>query len=225
MTQSPDDPLDLRVPRPVRRPVPLRHVVYDALTDLIITGALRPGQHLVESDLAKHLGVSRQPIREALHQLQTEGWIELRPGQGAFVHAPTEAEVDQLLAVRSLLETESARLAALVATPGHIADLRELMREGEAALAGDAVEAVVAANSALHAYVTSISGNTVLAEMVGLVERRMRWYYTPIARSRGRQAWDEHAELIDALDAHDADRASDVMRRHTERTRRVAGTE
>src|SRR3954453_24138824 len=96
----------------VQRPAPLRQSVYDALLDLIVSGNLRAGQHLVESELASVLGVSRQPVREALQRLNTEGWVDLRPAQGAFVHEPTEEEADQLLTVRPLLEAEAARLAA-----------------------------------------------------------------------------------------------------------------
>src|SRR5882724_1747370 len=91
--------------RRVARPVPLRQAVYDSLVELVVTGALRPGQHLVEGELAEQLGVSRQPVREALQRLESEGWVDLRPAQGAFVHQPTDDEVDQLLAVRCLLET------------------------------------------------------------------------------------------------------------------------
>lgn len=207
------------VPRRVERPAPLRQAVYDALIELIINRALLPGQHLVESELADHLGVSRQPIREALQRLQTEGWVDLRPAQGAFVHEPTEDEVDQLLAVRCLLETESARLAAKSATPPLVKELRRVLRDGKAALAADDIETVVSANSELHGLVTRMSGNAVLAEHIAMVDRRVRWYYTPIARQRGAVSWREHTQLIDAIARGDADRAAEVMRQHTEETK------
>ena len=79
----------------------------------------------------------------------------------------------------------------------------------------------MAANAALHAAITALAGNTVLAEHIGLVERQWRWYYLPIAQPRGHDAWTEHAELIKAIAAGDAERASDIMSRHTERTRQV----
>jgi DNA-binding GntR family transcriptional regulator len=104
--------------RPVERPVPLRQSVYEALVELVVAGRLRPSQHLVETELARQLGVSRQPVREALHRLEAEGWVDLRPNQGAFVHVPTDEEVDQLLDVRELLEVETVRLAAMAATNG-----------------------------------------------------------------------------------------------------------
>lgn len=206
---------------PLERPAPLRQAVYDALAEMIITRELQPGEHLVENELAAQLGVSRQPVREALQRLQNEGWVDLRPALGAFVHVPTDAEADQLLAVRTLLEAESARLAARQATPEHVEHLWELQRTGEKALAAEDQEGLVAANAALHAQVVLMSGNTVLADLIASVDRRVRWYYLPIARARGKDAWDEHANLIDAIARRNSRRAGDLMRRHTERTREV----
>jgi len=205
----------------VERPAPLRQVVYEALAELIINRTLEPGQHLVEADLAEYLGVSRQPVREALQRLQSEGWVDLRPAQGAFVHLPTDEEADQLLSVRSVLETHSAKLAAERATPADVVRLRELQQAGLEALGEEDTEGLVAANAALHAFITELSGNKVLAELIGLVDRRVRWYYTPIARPRGQDAWHEHEELIQAIADQEADTAEKIMAKHTERTRQA----
>ena len=203
----------------MQRPVPLRQSVYDALIDLIVGGELPPGQHLVETDIARQLGVSRQPIREALHRMEAEGWVDLRPSQGAFVHIPTDSEVDELLDVRELLEAETARLAAGQATPDQVRRLRELCRDGElAAEAGD-LPAAVDINNAFHAEVAVLAGNRVLADLAGSVSRRVRWYYRLVAPARGHGSWSEHAELIDAIEAHDEARAHSLARGHTERTR------
>jgi DNA-binding GntR family transcriptional regulator len=209
----------VNMPR-LRRPAPLREGVYETLLELIIRRALQPGQHLVESELAGRLGISRQPVREALQRLSTEGWVDLRPAHGAFVHVPTEEEADQLLAVRALLEAESARLAAAHATPASVRALRDLCERGTKALAADAVDDVVAANAELHAAIVELSGNKVLAELAAQVDRRVRWYYTPVARQRGPRSWVEHEALIDALAANDGERAAQIMRDHTEQTRR-----
>lgn len=205
--------------RRIARPVPLRESVYEAILDMIVTGGLRPGQHLVENELAVQLGVSRQPVREALQWLKNDGWVQLRPGHGAFVHAPTPTEADQLLAVRTLLETESARLAASNATEAGVLRLRELCERGVGALADDDIDAVVAANAEFHTAVTQLSGNEVLVELAAQVDRRVRWYFTPVARHRGRQSWQEHNALIEAIVAGDGDGAARVMREHTEHTR------
>nr|WSW65394.1 GntR family transcriptional regulator [Streptomyces sp. NBC_00995] len=205
----------------LERPGPLRERVYETLLELITTRALRPGQHLVESELAGHLGVSRQPVREALQRLNTEGWVDLRPAQGAFVHEPTQEEADQLLSVRTLLETEAARLAAANSAPAGIAALEDLCTKGEQAVADDDVDLAVATNAAFHAKVMELAGNVVLAELAGQVDRRVRWYYTPVARQRGTQSWIEHRSLIAAISAHDEQRATAVMRTHTEHTRQT----
>lgn len=207
------------VPR-LERPGPLRDRVYEALLELITTRALQPGQHLVESELAGHLGVSRQPVREALQRLNTEGWVDLRPAQGAFVHEPTEEEADQLLTVRTLLEAEAARLAASNADSKGVRALEDILAEGLAAVEADDVDAAVALNARFHARVMELAGNAVLAELAAQVDRRVRWYYTPVARQRGEQSWIEHRELIAAIAARDEQSATRLMREHTEHTRR-----
>ncbi|GGQ19751.1 transcriptional regulator [Streptomyces griseomycini] len=207
------------VPR-LERPGPLRDRVYEALLELITTRALQPGQHLVESELAGHLGVSRQPVREALQRLNTEGWVDLRPAQGAFVHEPTEEEADQLLTVRTLLEAEAARLAALNADSAGVETLEEILAQGLGAVASGDVDAAVALDARFHAAIMELAGNTVLAGLAAQVDRRVRWYYAPVARRRGAQSWAEHRDLIAAIADHDEQLATRLMREHTEHTRR-----
>ncbi|HEY6277158.1 MAG TPA: GntR family transcriptional regulator [Streptosporangiaceae bacterium] len=205
--------------RPVERPVPLRQSVYDALVELVVEGRLQPGQHLVETELARQLGVSRQPVREALHRLEAEGWVDLRPNQGAFVHVPTDQEVDELLDVRELLEMETVRLAAKAATADQLARLREICHEGQAAVeAGDTLR-FVAVNNQFHAELARVAGNAVLAELAEIVGRRVRWYYRLVAPLRGHESCAEHMDMVTALEAGDAQRASSIARKHTERTR------
>ena len=164
------------------RPAPLRQAVFDALVEMIITRKLEPGQHLVEKDLAASLGVSRQPLREALQRMHAEGWVDLRPALGAFVHIPTESEADELLAARSILEAESAKLDAERATPEQVEQLGELQRIGEEALAVDDLQVLLSANASLHTYIVAMSGNKVLVDLRGSVEHRVRWYYTTSPR-------------------------------------------
>src|SRR4029077_5397479 len=207
--------------RPLQRPVPLRQSVYDALIDLIVAGQLPPGQHMVETDLARQLGVSRQPIREALHRMEAEGWVDLRPSQGAFVHVPTDSEVDELLDVRALLEAETARLAAASSSPGRSAQVarrREICRTGEGAAEADDFGGAVTANNAFHTEIATMGGNAVLAELADIVGRRVQWYYRMVAPARGHGSWAEHAEMIAAIEAGDPERAQALARRHTERT-------
>ncbi len=210
-----------RLIRPVERPTPLRQSVYEALVELVIAGRLTPGQHLVETDLARQLGVSRQPVREALHRLEAEGWVDLRPNQGAFVHVPTDQEVDQLLDVRELLEVETVRLAARGAAAGQLARLRVICQEGEAAVEAGDTERVVSVNNQFHDTLAEIAGNAVLAELSAIVGRRARWYYRLVAPLRGQDSCAEHVSMVDAIEAGDANRAAKVARDHVERTRKA----
>jgi DNA-binding GntR family transcriptional regulator len=205
--------------RPVERPVPLRQSVYEALVELVIAGRLSPGQHLVETELARQLGVSRQPVREALHRLEAEGWVDLRPNQGAFVHVPTDQEVDQLLDVRELLEVETARLAARAVTADHMARLRAICRDGEAAVAAGDTERFVSLNNSFHAALAEIAGNAVLAELSAIVGRRSRWYYRLVAPMREHESSAEHMSMVEAIEAGDGEQAAKVARGHVERTR------
>jgi DNA-binding GntR family transcriptional regulator len=204
---------------PVERPVPLRQSVYEALVELVVGGRLGPGEHLVETELARQLGVSRQPVREALHRLEAEGWVDLRPNQGAFVHVPTDQEVDELLDVRELLEVETARLAARSARTAAVARLRVIWQKGEGAAGSGDAERIVNANNEFHAELARLAGNAVLADLAGIVSRRVRWYYRQVAPLRGQESWAEHRELIDALEAGDQELAAEIARQHTEGTR------
>ena len=207
--------------RPLPRPAPLRESVHLALTEMIIAGALKPGQHLVELELARMLGVSRQPIREALQRLHNEGWVDLRAGFGAIVHVPSDDEVDQLLAVRAALESESARLAAARATKTEVAELNELCHQGTAAATAHEIDDAVQINADLHRRIAEMSGNRFLLDFVTQVDRRVRWYYRPVAATRGQSSWREHARVIKAIGQGDGELAGRIMREHTEHTRKA----
>ena len=201
------------------RRVPLRERVFEELEELIVYGRLAPGEHLVEVAVAKRLGVSRIPVREALQLLHRDGWVDLRPGQGAFVHQPTLEEVEDAFSVRTILEVESARSAASCANEESVQTLRAILNAGtKALLRGDDKELVLL-NSRFHSRVTDIGGNRVLKSLIAALDKRIRWYFAPVVRYRGPDSWREHAELVGAIAAGDAELAADVMRNHAEATR------
>jgi DNA-binding GntR family transcriptional regulator len=137
------------------------------------------------------------------------------------VHTPTAEEAEQLFAVRALLETESAKLAARNVSDSGLDRLRALVDEGMAAVDAGEGERAVEANAELHRVITEMSGNSVLAELAMRVARRVRWYHGSVVDRRGRSSWVEHARIIDAIAAGAEDDAGELMRQHTERTRRM----
>lgn len=204
--------------RPLERPVPLRERVYATLEELIIYGTLAPGRHLVEADIAGRLGVSRIPVREALQLLHRDGWVDLRPRQGAFVHEPTPQEVDDVFSVRTLLEVESTRLAARHASDDAVESLRKILQAGTRSLARGDERELVMLNSEFHACVTGVAGNKVLASLIARLDKRIRWYFAPVVRVRGTESWREHGVIVEAIAGGDEERAAESMRRHAELT-------
>jgi DNA-binding GntR family transcriptional regulator len=208
-----------RLLEPVYQPAPLRDSVYRALEELIIYGSLGPGEHLVETSLARQLHVSRAPVREALQQLHRDGWVDLRPRQGAFVHQPTLREVDETFHVRTMLEVESARLAAVNRTEDGLRELKEALAAGEAAYDEGNERTLVARNSAFHETIARVSGNHVLSEMISRLDKRIRWYFAPVVRQRSLESWKEHREIVDAINARDPELAGELMHRHADQTK------
>ena len=198
----------------LRQPPPLRRQVYEWLEEMIVDGVLAPGQHLVEQELAERLGVSRNPIREALQALERSGWVELRPRHGAFVHTPSQQEANDFFHVRAVLETEAARLAARHADDASVTALTELIDHATRTPETDA-QALADLNTHFHRRVAAMAGNRVLAEMLGAFEKRLRWYFKPVAMLGGERSWDQHAALVKAFAAGDTEWAVAVMREHT----------
>jgi DNA-binding GntR family transcriptional regulator len=199
----------------------LRDRVYERLEELIISRVLAPGQRLVESELARQLGVSRNPVREALTLLHRAGWVDVRARRGAHVHEPTAKEVRDFFHVRSLLEVGSARLAAGSRANSDLTSLHFAYESGLAAVASGDIPRMAAANSVFHWQIADIAGNTVLSELSRMLEKRLRWYIGQVARERGEESWREHQLVLEAIEAGNADEAGSMMTKHCEATTRV----
>lgn len=202
---------------PIERltPVPaLSQRVHLTLERLIITRQLQPGMRLVEGDLAQNLGVSRGPIREALQRLAQDGFVELRPRQGAFVHEPTTEEIDNFYDVRRVLEAESARLAALHITEEGANRLRECLARAEVSLAHRKDPATTVED--LHKIIATVGRNQLLSQYLSLLSKRADWYMAPFEPQRRRRAWDEHKVIVDAIIAGDPKKAVAAMIAHVD---------
>ena len=205
---------------PIEPTPTLRIRVYESLERLIIEGALAPGEHLVETELATRLGVSRGPVREALQTLSRDGWVELRPRHGAFVRQPSEREVDEFFQVRALLEGECARLAAANIDELSARDLRENVAAGWSAVRSGEEAGLVAANAHIHLAITELSGNATLQELTQRLRKRSQWFFTPVSMARAQDAWREHEAIVEAIVAGDALGAAQRMRAHVDGTRK-----
>jgi DNA-binding GntR family transcriptional regulator len=182
--------------------VPIRRVnvsseVAAAVRALIVDGRLAEGERINEVRLAKALGVSRTPLREALGRLGAEGALEGRPGSGYFVRALSPEEFEQLYAIRPLLDPEALRLAG-VPDPAQLTRLRRLNR---ALGAARDPEAAVSADDAWHAELLRGCPNGVLLELIEHVALRTRRYEIALMRETRElvRATDDHERIIEAL--------------------------
>ena len=194
---------------------PLRDIVCDELRTQIIAGDYPPGAHLVEDRLAKELGVSRNPVREALRVLQAEGFIDMIPRRGAVVATLSDVEVRDIFDVRMALERLAAQLAARRADKEDVDELRRILAEAEAALGKDDAAALTELNAEFHEQVLVVSGNGYLRDVMLQLRGRMKWIFSRTAGSpRGQHSLDEHVQLADAIERGDEDAAAELALRH-----------
>lgn len=186
---------------------------YDLVLDAIDVGVYRPGDRLVESDLAERFGVSRTPIREALQRLETQGLLA-RDGRSLIVASLDHSQLAELYVVRSELEGLAAKLAAQHATKEEIRVLQEMV-EADRALIGNA-GALARANRRFHKQIHLASHNRFLVQQLDLVHRSMALLASTslAAEGRGATALAEHEAIVAAIGARDADAADAALKTH-----------
>jgi DNA-binding GntR family transcriptional regulator len=192
----------------------LSRVVSEQIRGRILDGSLKPGERLVEDRLSAELGVSRVPVREALRGLSVEGLVTLLPRRGATVVEITPETVAELVEVRALLEGLNARLAAQRHDPEIVAQLEDtLVRGNQAANAGTAEE-LAHLNAEFHERLAEASRNTVLSDVMRGLRERTSIAFAINGRARAREDWQEHAGILAAVIAGDAELAALLATRH-----------
>ena len=190
--------------------------------EAIRSGRFSPGQRLLESELTQRLGMSRGPIREALAQLQVEGFIDVEPHRGARVHRMSRAEMTELFHVRALLAADAARLAAAQIDRGtNRVRLGAELRRQVALRHGGEVVAYAQANVAFHTLIDAMSANHLLASLLDQLQTRVG-PFLGIAQSRNRdRLLEQHVSIAEAILAGDGAAAARKMRLHIDATLRT----
>lgn len=194
-------------------PRPVLTDAYSLILEAIDTGTYRPGDRLVESELADRFGVSRTPIREALQRLETQSLLS-RDGRSLIVASLDHNQMAELYVVRGELEGLAARLAARHATTEEIRLLREMV-EADNALS-DKPAALARANRRFHKQIHLASHNRFLVQQLDLVHRSMALMATTslAAAGRGAIAQREHDRIVTAIEARDEAAADAALRDH-----------
>ncbi|WP_108484657.1 GntR family transcriptional regulator [Oceaniglobus ichthyenteri] len=186
---------------------------YLLILEAIDVGVYRPGDRLVESELAERFGVSRTPIREALQRLETQSMLT-RDGRSLIVASLDHNQLAELYVVRTELEGLAARLAARHATDEEVRVLRSMVKEDHALL-GDP-SALARANRRFHKQIHLASHNRYLVQQLDLVHRFMALLATTslAVEGRGEIALAEHDRIVAAIEAGDGDAAYEALKAH-----------
>jgi DNA-binding GntR family transcriptional regulator len=188
----------------------------ELIREAIVDGRLEPGQRLKEEELARELGISRTPIREALLMLQAEGLVDAVPNRGAMVRVHTPEDLDDLYQLRALLEGYAARRAAARISDEQVEELHASCERFDGLDPETALREVVRENMLFHSTILEIAGSTRLAGLVRrvielpLVYKSYIWY----SPDQQRISVHYHRQIVNALAARDAERAELIMKEH-----------
>jgi DNA-binding GntR family transcriptional regulator len=200
-------------------------LVYEHLRAVIVSGQLPAGQRLYLDEIARGLGLSTNPVREALRRLQSEGLVVNRPHQGAIVASidPTQLEVH--FQIRGVLEGLAARLAPAALKPAEIEQLTALHRELERAAEDGDLPSWDGLNLEFYRRVFDGSRSPELIALTNVQrDRSPRYRHFPgVLARRAREAGSGRAELLDALRAGDGERAERLQRENVARVGRLLG--
>ena len=186
---------------------------YGMILEAIDVGVFKPGDRLVESDLADRFGMSRTPIREALQRLETQSMLT-RDGRSLIVASLDHNQLAELYVVRSELEGLAARLAARHATPEEVRVLKDML-EADQSLTDDPA-ALSRANRRFHRQIHLASHNRYLVQQLELVHRSMALLASTSIKAEGRgpMTLSEHGQIVAAIAAGDGDAAYEALRSH-----------
>jgi DNA-binding GntR family transcriptional regulator len=189
--------------------------VKDHILQAILDGRYPPRSRIVETRIARELGTSQAPVREALRGLEALGVVEILPFRGARVRHPTTAELLEAYSVRSSLEALGARLAMPRITAADVAELEALGHEMQAAAAAGDRHAVATADASFHARLIAVAANSTLDRVWRSLEPFSRTYITLVARGADPQ-WtaDLHVPILAALRQNDAEQVVTALKRH-----------
>lgn len=196
--------------------------IKDRVLQLILEGELQPGDRLVETRIARDLGVSQSPVREAIRDLVAAGFIEIEPYRGARIRTFTREEFLDDMEIRGELEAIAARRAATRLTVVEIAELRALVDEMHAmGEAGDA-HGQAMKNTEFHRTVVNAAGSDGLMRAWAVLEPFARTYVTAMVPGTD-LVWlgDRHSRIVEALEAGDSGLAASVMREHAREARNL----
>ena len=197
----------------------LREKIVDYLKESIIKGHLKPGERIAEPELAEKFGVSRTPVREALRQLESEGFLTVLPRKGATVSPITDKDVQEFYAIKSLLEGYAARIACERMTEKDVRRMEELNEQMKVFAENEDVKSFFKCDNRFHDVFLKACGNDKLYNLVhSLVQQFERFRITALSvPGRMRDSVRQHEEIIDAFRRRDGERVEKLVKANAEK--------
>lgn len=201
--------------------LPLRDVVFNSLRQAILRGDLKPGERLMEIQLANRLGVSRTPVREAIRKLELEGLVQMIPRKGAEVAKITVKDLEDVLEVRTALEELAVRDACEHVTQEQLDRLGQANEEFRRALEGEDLLVCGKADMNFHEIIYEATNNRRLMQILNNLREQMYRYRMEYLKDREMYPvlLREHETIREALGARDREKAGAAIRDHIENQR------
>ncbi|WP_422120689.1 GntR family transcriptional regulator [Koleobacter methoxysyntrophicus] len=198
---------------------PLREVVFEALREAIITGDLKPGERLMELQLAEEMGVSRTPVREAIRKLELEGLVVMVPRKGAYVAGLSLKDAAEVFEIRGSLEGLAASLAAERITEEEMEELERLLVQTKECIKKKDVETLVEKDLEFHDIIYNASRNSKLISILyNLREQFHRFRITSLTGNpeRLKDIFEEHERIVEAICSRNSELAKELIQEHIE---------
>ncbi len=197
---------------------PLREIVLETLKEAIVNGKLKPGERLMEQQMAEELGVSRTPIREAIRKLELEGFVIMIPRKGAYVSDISLKDIAQVFEVRAAMESLAAGLAAQRITDEQIEQLERKLAEVKKAANSSDLDLIIKVDTEFHEIIYNASRNDRLVQILNnLGEQIQRYRRASLAHpGRLKDTLEEHQKLVDAIAERNVDLAQKLALDHIE---------
>lgn len=190
--------------------------VRDALLDEIASGQLAPGDRIIQEQIAQALGVSRQPVQQALALLRNQGVLHDAPGRGLIVAPLDPGHVQHMYDMRAVIEGLACRRAAETNAERAAKLGPALIEAGRKAIAGGSVAKMIAADMKFHEFIYGLSGNPLVAPSLAthLTYTQRVMGEVLIRDEKPRDIWNQHAEILDAIAHGEGERAEALARAH-----------
>lgn len=208
------DTMKKAAPKLGQKHAPLFALVRDRIREDILNGAYEPGDRLIEGKLSDDLGVSRIPVREALRELSAEGLVTIEPRRGASVTVLSNETARNMAEVRAALEGLNARLAASRRDDVTIQQLKLILQRGQEAVGREDMVELKDLNFLFHEHLATMADNDVLAELTRSFRDRTALLFAPSNMQRVRTNWEEHAQILNAVIAGNAELANLLATQH-----------